>query len=155
MRLDKFIERPVMSTVISIIIVILGIIGLVSLPIEQYPDIAPPTVQVSTTYIGADAQTITNSVITPLEDAINGVENMDYMTSSASNDGRANINIYFRQGTDPDMAAVNVQNRVATATSLLPAEVTRTGVTTRKRQSSTLMMIGPSSKTTSASTSSR
>ena len=142
MRLDKFIERPVMSTVISIIIVILGIIGLVSLPIEQYPDIAPPTVQVSTTYIGADAQTITNSVITPLEDAINGVENMDYMTSSASNDGRANINIYFRQGTDPDMAAVNVQNRVATATSLLPAEVTRTGVTTRKRQSSTLMMIG-------------
>ena len=142
MRLDKFIERPVMSTVISVIIVILGIIGLVALPIEQYPDIAPPTVQVSTTYIGADAQTITNSVITPLEDAINGVENMDYMTSSASNDGRANINIYFRQGTDPDMAAVNVQNRVATATSLLPAEVTRAGVTTRKRQSSTLMMIG-------------
>ena len=142
MRLDKFIERPVMSTVISIIIVILGIIGLVSLPIEQYPDIAPPTVQVSTTYIGADAQTITNSVITPLEDAINGVENMDYMVSSASNDGRANITIYFRQGTDPDMAAVNVQNRVSTATSLLPAEVTRAGVTTRKRQSSTLMMIG-------------
>lgn len=142
MKLDKFINRPVLSTVISIIIVILGVIGLVSLPIEQYPDIAPPTVMVSANYTGADAQTITNSVITPLEDAINGVENMDYMVSKATNDGSAQITIYFRQGTDPDMAAVNVQNRVSTATSLLPAEVTKAGVTTRKRQTSTLMMCG-------------
>lgn len=142
MKLDRFINRPVLSTVISIIIVILGIIGLISLPIEQYPDIAPPTVVVSTTYTGADAQTITNSVITPLEDAINGVENMDYMVSKAANDGSAQITIYFRQGTDPDMAAVNVQNRVSKATALLPADVTRTGVTTRKRQTSTLMMVG-------------
>lgn len=141
MKLDRFIERPVLSTVISIIIVILGIIGLISLPVEQYPDIAPPTVMVSATYTGADAQTITNSVIAPLEDAINGVENMDYMVSKATNDGEAQIQIYFRQGTDPDMAAVNVQNRVSSATALLPAEVTRAGVTTRKRQTSTLMMV--------------
>ncbi|MCM1532640.1 MAG: efflux RND transporter permease subunit [Bacteroides sp.] len=141
MRLDRFIQRPVLSTVISIIIVILGLIGLVSLPVEQYPDIAPPTVMVTATYTGADAQTITNSVITPLEDAINGVENMDYMVSKATNDGSAQISIYFRQGTDPDMAAVNVQNRVSSATSLLPAEVTRAGVTTRKRQTSTLLMV--------------
>ncbi|MDE7103996.1 MAG: efflux RND transporter permease subunit, partial [Bacteroidales bacterium] len=140
MNVDLFIKRPVLSTVISILIVILGLIGLVSLPIEQYPNIAPPTISVSTTYTGADARTILNSVITPLEDAINGVEDMNYMVSKATNDGSAQITVYFRQGTDPDMAAVNVQNRVAKATNLLPAEVVRVGVTTRKRQTSTLLM---------------
>ena len=113
MKLDRFINRPVLSTVISIFIVILGILGLGSLPVEQYPDIAPPTISVSTSYPGANAQTVMNSVITPLEESINGVENMMYMTSSASNDGMAQIQIYFKQGTDPDMAAVNVQNRVS------------------------------------------
>ena len=140
MNVEIFIKRPVLSTVISILIVILGLIGLVSLPIEQYPNIAPPTISVSTTYTGADARTILNSVITPLEDAINGVEDMNYMVSKATNDGSAQITVYFRQGTDPDMAAVNVQNRVAKATNLLPAEVVRVGVTTRKRQTSTLLM---------------
>ena len=120
------------------VIVLLGLIGLVSLPVEQYPDIAPPTVRVSTTYSGANAEAVQNSVIVPLEEAINGVENMTYMESSASNSGSASISIYFKQGTDPDMAAVNVQNRVSRATSLLPAEVTRVGVETMKRQSSTL-----------------
>ncbi len=140
MNVEIFIKRPVLSTVISVLIVILGLIGLVSLPIEQYPDIAPPTINVSTTYTGADARTILNSVIAPLEDAINGVEDMNYMVSKATNDGGAQITVYFRQGTDPDMAAVNVQNRVAKATNLLPAEVVRVGVTTRKRQTSTLLM---------------
>ena len=139
MRLDKFINRPVLSTVISVIIVILGILGLVSLPVMQYPDIAPPTVQVYTTYTGADAQTVLNSVIAPLEEEINGVENMDYMTSTATNTGSATIQVYFKQGTDPDMAAVNVQNRVAKAQNLLPAEVTRVGVITSKRQTSMLL----------------
>ncbi len=138
MKLDTFINRPVLSTVISILIVILGGIGLISLPVEQYPDIAPPTIQVSTTYTGADAQTVLNSVIIPLEEQINGVENMLYMTSQASNDGSAQISVYFRQGTDPDMAAVNVQNRVAKATGLLPAEVVQIGVTTAKQQRSML-----------------
>ncbi|MEG2665921.1 MAG: efflux RND transporter permease subunit, partial [Bacteroidales bacterium] len=147
MKLEKFIQRPVLSTVISIIIVILGLIGLVSLPIEQYPDIAPPTIVVSTTYTGADAQTVLNSVVAPLEDVINGVENMNYMTSSAGNDGRANISVYFKQGTDPDMAAVNVQNRVAKATNLLPAEVIKVGVTTTKRQTNTLLIFGVYSPT--------
>ena len=109
MKLDRFINRPVLSTVISILIVILGILGLVSLPITQYPDIAPPTVRVSATYTGANAQTVLNSVIAPLEEQINGVENMMYMTSTASNNGEASIEVYFNQGTDPDMAAVNVQ----------------------------------------------
>jgi len=104
MKLDRFINRPVLSTVISILIVILGILGLLSLPITQYPDIAPPTVSVKATYTGANAQTVLNSVIAPLEDQINGVENMMYMTSSASNNGSAEISIYFKQGTDPDMA---------------------------------------------------
>ncbi|MBE5032635.1 efflux RND transporter permease subunit [Gallalistipes aquisgranensis] len=139
MRLDKFINRPVLSTVISVIIVILGILGLVSLPVMQYPDIAPPTVQVSTTYTGADAQTVLNSVIAPLEEEINGVEDMDYMTSTATNTGSATITVYFKQGTDPDMAAVNVQNRVAKAQNLLPAEVTKVGVITSKRQTSMLL----------------
>lgn len=123
-----------MSTVISVFFVLLGIIGLVSLPIEQYPNIAPPTISVQTVYTGADAQTVLNSVVTPLEESINGVENMTYMTSSATNDGMAMITVYFKQGTNPDMAAVNVQNRVQQAQSLLPAEVTRVGVTVSKRQ---------------------
>ena len=138
MNLRTFIERPVFSAVISITIVILGMIGLFSLPVEQYPDIAPPTVMVRTTYFGASAETLQKSVIAPLEEAINGVENMTYMTSSASNSGAVSIQIYFKQGTDPDMAAVNVQNKVATATTKLPAEVTQVGVTTIKRQTSML-----------------
>jgi HAE1 family hydrophobic/amphiphilic exporter-1 len=140
MKLDRFINRPVLSTVISILIVILGLIGLATLPITQYPDIAPPTVSVRATYQGANAQTVLNSVIAPLEDQINGVENMMYMTSSASNNGSAEISIYFKQGTAPDMAAVNVQNRVSMAQGLLPAEVTKVGVTTQKRQTSMLMV---------------
>ncbi|GCB33175.1 efflux RND transporter permease subunit [Bacteroides faecalis] len=140
MKLDNFINRPVLSTVISILIVILGAIGLVTLPITQYPDIAPPTVSVRATYTGASASTVLNSVIAPLEEQINGVENMMYMTSSASNTGSGDISIYFKQGTDPDMAAVNVQNRVAMAQGLLPAEVTKVGVTTQKRQTSMLVV---------------
>ena len=140
MRLDRFIKRPVLSTVISIVIVILGILGLISLPVMQYPDIAPPTVSVSTNYTGASSQTVLNSVIAPLEDQINGVENMTYMTSTATNSGSARIEVYFKQGTDPDMAAINVQNRVSMAQGLLPSEVTQVGVTTQKRQTS--MLIG-------------
>ena len=140
MKLDKFINRPVLSTVISILIVILGVIGLATLPVTQYPDIAPPTVSVGATYTGANAQTVLNSVIAPLEDQINGVENMMYIQSSASNNGSADISIYFNQGTDPDMAAVNVQNRVSMAQGLLPAEVTKVGVTTQKRQNSMLLI---------------
>jgi HAE1 family hydrophobic/amphiphilic exporter-1 len=138
--LRTFIERPVLSTVISVIIVILGVLGLTSLPISQYPEIAPPTVQVSTSYQGANADVVMNSVIVPLEEQINGVENMTYMTSTASNDGSAAITVYFKLGTNPDLAAVNVQNRVSKATSLLPAEVTKSGVTTSKRQSSMVMI---------------
>ena len=140
MKLDKFINRPVLSTVISILIVILGIIGLATLPVTQYPDIAPPTVSVRATYTGANAQTVLNSVIAPLEDQINGVENMMYIQSSASNNGSAGISVYFNQGTDPDMAAVNVQNRVSMAQGLLPAEVTKVGVTTQKSQNSMLLI---------------
>ena len=140
MNLRHFIERPVFSSVISILIVIVGIIGLFTLPVEQFPNIAPPTVQVSTTYFGANAETIQKSVIAPLEEAINGVEDMTYMTSTATNSGSASITIYFKQGVDPDMAAVNVQNRVSRATGQLPAEVTQVGVTTSKRQTSILQM---------------
>ena len=140
MKLDNFINRPVLSTVISILIVILGAIGLATLPITQYPDIAPPTVSVRATYTGASASTVLNSVIAPLEEQINGVENMMYMTSTASNTGSGDISIYFKQGTDPDMAAVNVQNRVSMAQGLLPAEVTKVGVTTQKRQTSMLVV---------------
>ena len=140
MTLDRFINRPVLSTVISVVIVILGTLGLLSLPVTQYPDIAPPTIQVSTTYMGANAQTVLNSVIAPLEEQINGVEDMDYMSSTATNTGAATISITFKQGTDPDMAAVNVQNRVSKALGLLPAEVTRVGVITQKRQSSMLLI---------------
>ena len=137
---DRFIERPVLSTVISILIVILGILGLTSLPIAQYPEIAPPTVVVSTSYQGANADVVLSSVVVPLEEQINGVEGMTYMTSSAGNDGSARITINFKLGTDPDLASVNVQNRVARATPLLPQEVTRAGVTTAKTQSSNLII---------------
>ena len=140
MNLRTFIERPVLSAVISITIVVVGIIGLFSLPVEQYPDIAPPTIMVSTTYYGASAETLQKSVIAPLEEAINGVEDMTYMTSSATNSGSVSITVYFKQGTDPDMAAVHVQNRVSRATGQLPAEVTQVGVTTSKRQTSILQM---------------
>ncbi len=139
--LKTFIERPVLSTVISIIIVVLGIIGLLTLPVEQYPNIAPPTVQVSATYNGANADVVMNSVVIPLEEQINGVEGMTYITSSASNSGAASVTVYFKQGVNPDIAAVNVQNLVARAASLLPQEVNQTGVTVKKQQSSTIMMI--------------
>ncbi|EGV42861.1 efflux RND transporter permease subunit [Bizionia argentinensis JUB59] len=137
--IKKFIERPVLSTVISIIIVILGIIGLLQLPVTQYPDIAPPTVQVSASYPGANAETILESVVVPIEEQINGVEGMTYITSTASNSGSASIQIFFEQGYDADIAAVNVQNRVARANALLPAEVIRAGVITQKQQNSALL----------------
>ena len=140
MKLSTFINRPVLSTVISIFIVIFGVLGLMSLPVEQYPNIAPPTISVRTTYTGANAQSVLNSVIAPLEEQINGAENMDYMYSSASNNGSAEISVYFKSGMDPDMAAVDVQNRVAKAAAFLPAEVNQVGVTTQKRQSSMLMV---------------
>ena len=139
MKLNTFINRPVLSTVISIIIVILGFIGLTSLPIEQYPDVAPPTISVTANYQGANAETVLNSVVVPLEEQINGVEGMTYMTSTAANDGSCRINIYFEHGVDPDMAAINVQNRVTQASNLLPAEVTKAGVTTQKRMTSMVM----------------
>ena len=139
MKLDTFINRPVLSTVISIFIVLLGLIGLVSLPITQYPDIAPPTISVSTTYSGANAQAVLNSVIAPLEESINGAEGMTYIESTATNTGSANISVHFKQGFDPDMAAVDVQNRVAKAQNLLPSEVLQVGVLTQKRQSSMLV----------------
>ena len=140
MKIRTFIDRPILAGVISVLILILGFIGLSQLPIEQFPEIAPPTVSVSATYTGANAETVQKSVVVPLEEALNGVENMMYMTSSASNNGSAEISIYFKQGTDPDMAAVNVQNRVSMAQGLLPAEVTKVGVTTQKRQTSMLMV---------------
>ena len=142
MKLQHFIDRPILSIVISVVILVAGLIGLYALSVEQYPDIAPPTIRVSTTYSGANAEAVQKSVIVPLEEAINGVENMTYMTSTASNTGSAEITVYFKQGSDPDMAAVNVQNKVSTATSLLPAEVTKVGVTTMKRQSSMLKIFG-------------
>ncbi len=141
MKLDRFINRPVLSTVISIFIVLLGLIGLFSLPVTQFPDIAPPTIKVSTTYTGANAQAVLNSVIAPLEESINGAEGMTYMESTATNTGSADITVYFEQGFNPDMAAVDVQNRVAKAQNLLPAEVTQVGVLTQKRQSSMLLMV--------------
>lgn len=146
MTFSNFIKRPVLSTVISILIVILGIIGLVSLPVEQYPDIAPPTISVQAFYSGADAETVKNAVVAPLEESINGVEGMNYIQSQTNNAGMAQITVYFKQGTDPDMAAVNVQNRVTQAQSQLPAEVTRVGVTVTKRQSSQVLMYSLTSK---------
>ena len=141
MKLKLFIDRPILACSISFLIMILGIIGLVNLPVEQYPDIAPPTIQVSATYTGASAETVQKSVIVPLEEEINGVENMLYMTSTASNTGSGTITVYFKQGTDPDMAAVNVQNRVSKAEGSLPAEVTKIGVSAEKRQSSQLKIL--------------
>ena len=139
MKLDTFINRPVLSTVISIFIVVLGLIGLVSLPVTQYPDIAPPTIQVTASYPGANAQAVLNSVVTPLEESINGAEGMTYIESSATNNGTASITVHFEQGFDPNMAAVDVQNRVSKTLNLLPAEVTQAGVLTQKRQSSMLL----------------
>lgn len=139
--LKTFIERPVLSTVISIIIVILGILGITALPITEYPDIAPPTVQITANYPGANAQTVLESVIIPIEEQVNGVEGMDYITSTSTNNGSATISVVFKQGLNPDIAAVNVQNRVARATPLLPAEVTRSGVVTQKQQTSALMFV--------------
>ncbi|QIE59107.1 efflux RND transporter permease subunit [Rasiella rasia] len=139
--LKTFIERPVLSTVISIIIVILGVISISTLPIEEYPDIAPPTIQVSASYPGANAETVLESVIVPIEEQINGVEGMTYITSTASNNGTATITVYFDQEMDADIAAVNVQNRVSRANSLLPQEVIQTGVTTQKQETSALMFI--------------
>ncbi|WP_427874213.1 efflux RND transporter permease subunit [Flavobacterium sp. MMS24-S5] len=136
----KFIQRPVLSTVISVIIVILGVLGLIELPISQYPDIAPPTVNVAASYTGANADVVLKSIVIPLEEQINGVENMTYMTSTATNDGNASIKVFFKVGTNPDLAAVNVQNRVSRATSLLPVEVTQAGVTVTKSQSSNLLI---------------
>lgn len=141
MNLQTFIDRPILSGVLSVFVVLLGIIGLVQLPVEQIPEIAPPTVRVSATYMGANAETLQKAVVAPLEEAINGVENINYMTSSATNNGTATINVYFRQGTDPDMAAVNVQNRIASAQGVLPAEVIRSGITVRKSQNSTAKIV--------------
>lgn len=137
--LKRFIDRPVLSTVVSIVILILGVLGLTTLPVTQYPDIAPPTVRVSASYPGANAETVLESVIIPIEEQINGVEGMTYITSTASNNGSASIQVFFEQGIDPDIAAVNVQNRVARATPLLPREVAQSGVTTQKQQTSSLM----------------
>lgn len=141
MTVKTFIDRPILSGVISIAIIIVGLIGLSQLPLEQFPDIAPPTVRVTATYTGANAETVMKSVITPLEEQLNGVENMMYMTSTATNTGSASISVYFKQGTDPDMSVVNVQNRVASAQGLLPAEVTKSGITVRKRQNNSLKAI--------------
>lgn len=141
MKIATFINRPVLSCVLSVFVVILGVIGLLRLPMEQFPEIAPPTVRVSATYTGANAETLQRSVIAPLEEAINGVEGINYMTSSANNNGQATVTVYFRQGTDPDMAAVNVQNRIAQAQGLLPAEVVQSGVNVRKSQNSTAKIV--------------
>lgn len=132
MKLRTFIDRPILACVISVLILMLGLISLFNLPMEQYPDIAPPTVSVSTSYTGANAETVQKSVIVPLEEAINGVENMTYMTSTATNNGSGSITVYFKQGTDPDMATINTKNRVSEAEGLLPAEVTKIGVTVEK-----------------------
>ncbi len=137
----KFIERPVLSTVISILLVLLGMVSLFSLPITQFPDIAPPSVQVTANYPGADAEVVARSVATPLEESINGVENMTYMTSNSNNDGTMTLNVFFKSGTDPDIAAVNVQNRVAKANSLIPQEVLQAGLTTQKQQNGIIMCI--------------
>lgn len=139
--LKIFIDKPVVATVVSIMLVILGAVGLIDLPIQQFPDIAPPVVQVSANYPGANAETMVRAVAPPLEEAINGVENMTYMSSTSSNDGTLIISVYFKLGTDPDQAAVNVQNRVSSATGLLPLEVVQAGITTQKVQNSLIMAI--------------
>ena len=139
--IKKFIERPVLASVVSIIILILGVLGITNLPTTQYPEIAPPTVQVSASFPGANAATVLESVIVPIEEQINGVEGMTYITSSASNNGSARISVFFEQGVDPDIASVNVQNRVARANALLPPEVIQSGVITQKQQTSALMFL--------------
>ncbi|RYE17574.1 MAG: efflux RND transporter permease subunit, partial [Sphingobacteriales bacterium] len=146
--LKTFIERPVLSTVISILLLLLGIISLTTLPITQFPDIAPPTVQVTASYPGANAEVVARSVATPIEEAVNGVEHMTYMTSNSSNDGSMTLNVYFSQGTDPDIAAVNVQNRVSKALSQIPQEAVQTGVSTQKVQNSIIMFVALASKDT-------
>lgn len=151
MKLQTFINRPILACVISVLILLVGLIGLANLPMEQYPDIAPPTVMVSTTYTGANAETVQKSVVVPLEEAINGVEDMIYMTSTSTNTGAGDITVYFKQGTDPDMATINTKNRVSEAEGLLPAEVTQIGVTVEKRQNSMLKSspsIRPMTRTT-------
>ena len=144
--LKSIIKKPVLATVISVLLVILGIVGMVSLPITKFPDIAPPTVMVIATYPGANAEAISRSVAPPLENAINGVENMDYISSVASNDGTLQITVIFKLGTDPDQAAINVQNRVAQVTNQLPVEVVQTGITTIKRQNSQIAIISLTSE---------
>lgn len=138
--LRLFINRPVLATVISVLLIILGVLGLLGLPVSQYPDIAPPTVQVLATYTGANAEVVLRSVVVPLEEQINGVEGMTYLSSTANNEGVATITVFFKQGTNPDLAAVNVQNRVSRAAPLLPQEVTQIGVVVAKRQSSQLLI---------------
>ena len=144
--LSKLIKRPVLSIVISLVIVTLGVVGIFMLPVEQYPDIAPPTVEVSATYSGANAQAVMNSVIIPLEEEINGVEGMTYMTAEANNNGEATITVYIEQGTDPDVAAINVQNRVSHANAVLPDEVIRTGEMVKKKQKNNILMIALASE---------
>src|SRR6195952_1388769 len=136
----KFIERPVLSTVISIIITLLGILSMFSLPITQFPDIAPPTVSVNAFYPGANAEVVARAVATPIEEAVNGVENMTYMTSTSSNDGSMSLNVYFKLGTNPDLAAVNVQSRVSKAVTQIPQEVVSAGISTQKQQNSMIMV---------------
>ena len=136
----RFIERPVLSTVVSIILTLLGLLSLYTLPITLFPDIAPPTVQVTAVYPGANAEVVARAVATPLEEAINGVENMTYMTSTSSNDGTMAINVYFKVGTNPDLAAVNVQSRVSKAISQVPQEVVLSGISTQKQQNSMIMV---------------
>src|ERR1700759_1200923 len=147
--LRKFIERPVLSTVLSIILLILGALSVYTLPITLFPDIAPPSVLVTANYPGANAEVVARSVSTPIEESINGVENMTYMTSNSSNDGTMTLNVYFKQGTDPDIAAVNVQNRVSKAVSQIPQEVVQAGVSTQKVQNSIIMFVALTSKDTS------
>src|SRR5690606_25539593 len=143
--LQKFIERPVLSTVISILLIILGVISALTLPISQFPDIAPPTVVVTASYPGANAEAVARSVATPIEEAVNGVENMTYMTSNSSNDGTMTLTVFFKQGTDPDIASVNVQNRVSKAVNQVPTEVVQAGISTQKVQNSIIMFVALSS----------
>src|SRR3982750_2228452 len=147
--LKRFIERPVLSTVISIILLLLGGLSLFNLPITLFPDIAPPSVNVIAVYPGANAEVVARTVATPIEEAVNGVENMTYMTSNSSNDGSMNLTVYFKQGTNPDIASVNVQNRVSKAVSQVPAEVVQAGISTQKQQNSIIMFVALSSKDSS------
>src|SRR6187551_1174014 len=144
--LKRFIERPVLSTVVSIILTLLGLLSLFTLPITLFPDIAPPTVQVTATYPGANAEVVARTVATPIEEAVNGVENMTYMTSNSSNDGSMTLTVFFKQGTDPDIASVNVQNRVSKAVNQIPQEVVQSGISTQKQQNSIIMFVALSGK---------